>query len=389
MDMDYTVGEVELTYKSTSKSRNKIYSSEDAYEVLLSTYREGTICYKEYFKVLFLNQAKQVLGYTLISEGGITETCADVRVILQAALLTNSVAIILAHNHPSGNLKPSRQDMEITKQVKDAAQLMRITVIDHLILTDAGYYKFMPFDGQFRDNVIVQVKNGPIDFQPREPFSPLFGAMQHTQVMPEFQITQEYLGQSIHTVFLATMWKDCLDAETYRVGGGTVADVTQHRVGIHSRSAVAGVANIGDVVNWTGNDMAQANWYAFGRLCWNTELSAEQIAEEFLKQTFSTDEHFIEPVRQLLLRSWDTAVSYMMPLGLHHIFAFGHHYGPEPWCAPPDTRPDWLPKYYHRADTVGVGFDRTVRGTKAVLQYHEPLATLYGDKQAELLKKIM
>lgn len=142
MDMDYTVGEVELTYKSTSKSRNKIYSSEDAYEVLLSTYREGTICYKEYFKVLFLNQAKQVLGYTLISEGGITETCADVRVILQAALLTNSVAIILAHNHPSGNLKPSRQDMEITKQVKDAAQLMRITVIDHLILTDAGYYSF-------------------------------------------------------------------------------------------------------------------------------------------------------------------------------------------------------------------------------------------------------
>ena len=136
MDIDYTVGEVELTYKSTSKSRNKIYSSEDAYEVLLSTYREGTICYKEYFKVLFLNQAKQVLGYTLISEGGITETCADIRVILQAALLTNSVAIILAHNHPSGNLKPSRQDMEITKQVKEAARLMRITVLDHLILTD-------------------------------------------------------------------------------------------------------------------------------------------------------------------------------------------------------------------------------------------------------------
>ena len=139
MDIDYTVGEVELTYKSTSKSRNKIYSSEDAYEVLLSTYREGTICYKEYFKVLFLNQASQILGYTLISEGGITDTTVDVRVILQAALLTNSVAIILAHNHPSGNLKPSRQDMEITKQVKNAAQLMRITVLDHLILTDEGY----------------------------------------------------------------------------------------------------------------------------------------------------------------------------------------------------------------------------------------------------------
>ena len=142
MDIDYTVGEVELTYKSTSTSRSKIYSSEDAYEVLLSTYREGTICYKEYFKVLFLNQAKQVLGYTLISEGGITDTTVDVRVILQAALLTNSVAIILAHNHPSGSMKPSRQDMKITKQVKDAARLMRITVIDHLILTDEGYYSF-------------------------------------------------------------------------------------------------------------------------------------------------------------------------------------------------------------------------------------------------------
>ena len=140
--MDYTIGEVELTYKSTSTSRKKIYSSEDAYKVLLPTYKEGTICYKEYFKVLFLNQANQVLGYTLISEGGITETCADIRVILQAALLTNSVAIILAHNHPSGSMKPSRQDMEITKQVKEAARLMRITVTDHLILTDAGYYSF-------------------------------------------------------------------------------------------------------------------------------------------------------------------------------------------------------------------------------------------------------
>ena len=142
MKADYTVGEVELTYKSTSKARSKIYSSEDAYKVLLPTYKEGTICYKEYFKVLFLNQASQVLGYTLISEGGITETYADVTVILQAALLTNSVAIILAHNHPSSSMKPSRQDMEITKQVKDAAQLMRIKVLDHLILTDAGYYSF-------------------------------------------------------------------------------------------------------------------------------------------------------------------------------------------------------------------------------------------------------
>ena len=142
MDIDYTVGEVELSYKPKFKSLHQVTCSEDAYKYLLPTYKEGTICYKEYFKVLFLNQAKQVLGYTLISEGGITETCADVRVILQAALLTNSVALILAHNHPSGNLKPSRQDMEITKQVKEAAQLMRIKVLDHLIITDTGYYSF-------------------------------------------------------------------------------------------------------------------------------------------------------------------------------------------------------------------------------------------------------
>lgn len=141
MDIDYTVGEVELSYKPKFKNIYKVISSEDAYKYLL-LHIEGTICYKEYFKVLFLNQANQVLGYTLISEGGITETSVDVRVILQAALLTNSVALVLAHNHPSGNLKPSRQDMEITKQVKNAAQLMRITVLDHLILTDAGYYSF-------------------------------------------------------------------------------------------------------------------------------------------------------------------------------------------------------------------------------------------------------
>ena len=142
MDIDYTVGEVELSYKPKFKSLHQVTCSEDAYKYLLPTYKEGTICYKEYFKVLFLNQAKQVLGYTLISEGGITETCADVRVILQAALLTNSVAIILAHNHPSGNLKPSRQDMDITKQVRDAAQFMRIKILDHIILTDAEYYSF-------------------------------------------------------------------------------------------------------------------------------------------------------------------------------------------------------------------------------------------------------
>ena len=242
-----------------------------------------------------------------------------------------------------------------------------------------AYEEFMPLDGKFRDNVIVQVKNGPIDFQPREPFSPLFGAMKATQVMPEFQITQEYLGQSIHTVFLAPQWKACLDAETYQDGGLTVAEATQRRLGRRSVSAMAGVSNIGDAEDWTGNSLAQANWYAFGRLCWDTGLEASRIADEFLKQTFTADERFVLPVLQLMLRSWDVAVSYMMPLGLHHIFAFGHHYGPEPWCDVPGSRPDWMPAYYHRADTAGLGFDRSARGSKAVMQYHEPLSTLYGD----------
>lgn len=242
-----------------------------------------------------------------------------------------------------------------------------------------AYEEFKPLDGNFRSNVMVQVKNGPIDFQPREPFSPLFGAMPDTQLMPEFQITQEYLGQSIHTVFLGTMWKACLDADTYYDGGLTVAEVTQRRVSEQSVSAMAGVSNIGDAMNWTGNDMAQANWYAFGRLCWNTDYTAARIAEEFLCQTFTDDERFVGPVRQLLLRSWPVAVDYMMPLGLHHIFAFNHHYGPEPWCDLEGMRADWLPPYYHQADSAGIGFDRSRGGSGAVLQYHEPLATLYDD----------
>lgn len=242
-----------------------------------------------------------------------------------------------------------------------------------------AYEEFMPLDGKFRDNVIVQVKNGPVDFQPREPFSPLFGAMRHTQVMPEFQVTQEYLGQSIHTVFLATMWKDVLSAQTYH-DGETVAAATLRKVSAQSVSAIAGVANIGDSENWTGSDMAQANWYAFGRLCWNPDMSAARLADEFLKQTFSADEGFVGPMRQVLLRSWDAAVSYMMPYGLHHIFAGEHHYGPEPWYHPGgDIRLDWLPSYYHRADSMGLGFDRTREGSGGAAQYHEPLATLYGD----------
>jgi Alpha-glucuronidase len=240
--------------------------------------------------------------------------------------------------------------------------------------------EFMPLDGKFRDNVIVQVKNGPIDFQPREPFSPLFGAMKHTALMPELQITQEYLGFSNHLVFLATQWKEFFESDTYCNGkNSTVAKTTDGTIFSHSLSAIAGVANIGQDANWCGHHFAQANWYAFGRLAWNHELTADEIAEEWLRMTFTQQNDFIVPMTQMMLDSWKTAVNYMMPLGLHHIFAWDHHYGPEPWCDIPGARPDWLPKYYHNADEKGIGFDRTTNGSDAVLQYHPPLKDHFND----------
>lgn len=241
-----------------------------------------------------------------------------------------------------------------------------------------AYREFMPLDGTFRDNVIIQIKNGPIDFQPREPFSPLFGSMQHTQIMPELQITQEYLGQSIHTVFLPPLWKECLDAQTYAHQNATVAKQTQKHHTENSITAIAGVSNIGNDTNWTGSHMAQANWYAFGRLAWDTDLTAAEIADEFLTQTFTDEKKFIEKTQSIMLASWETAINYMMPLGLHHIFAFGHHYGPEPWCNV-NGRPDWLPKYYHKADSVGIGFDRTTKGSGFTKQYNEPLTSQYDN----------
>jgi alpha-glucuronidase len=246
-----------------------------------------------------------------------------------------------------------------------------------------AYLEFMPLDGKFRDNVLIQVKNGPIDFQPREPFSPLFGAMQQTALMPELQITQEYLGFSNHLVFLATQWKEFLNSDTYCHGvGSTVAKVTDGTIFKHKLSAIAGVANVGEDANWTGHHIAQANWYAFGRLAWNNTLSAETIAEEWIKQTFTSDETFVAPVRKMLMDSWETAVDYMMPLGLHHIFAWDHHYGPEPWCYFDWARPDWLPKYYHQTDTTGLGFNRTKTGSNAVSQYFAPLNEQWGDLSA-------
>lgn len=242
-----------------------------------------------------------------------------------------------------------------------------------------AYEEFQPLDGQFRDNVIIQVKNGPVDFQPREPFSPLFGAMRKTPVMPELQITQEYLGFSNHLVYLATQWKEFFESDTYCEGkGSTVAQTTDGSMFNCKLSAIAGVANIGEDTNWCGHHFAQANWYAFGRLAWNHELSADEIAEEWIKQTFSKERALIEPVKKMMLSSWETAVNYMMPLGLHHIFAAGHHYGPQPWYdrAP---RKDWTCTYYHRADVSGIGFNRTETGSNAVSQYFSPLKETFNN----------
>ena len=224
-----------------------------------------------------------------------------------------------------------------------------------------AYLEFKPLDGKFLDNVIVQVKNGPIDFQPREPYSPLFGSMPHTPLMVEFQITQEYLGHSNHLAYLTPMWKEFYEY-----------------VSPYSIKAVAGVANIGDDVNWCGHDFAQSNWYAFGRLAWNPELSSSQIAREWLVQTFTDESEFLNPVEEMMLESREAVVDYMMPLGLHHIFAWNHHYGPEPWCEIPGARADWLPSYYHCADREGIGFDRTTTGSDAVSQYPDSLAAVFN-----------
>lgn len=238
-----------------------------------------------------------------------------------------------------------------------------------------AYEEFIGFDGMFKDNVIIQIKNGPIDFQPREPVSPLFFALKKTKMMVEFQITQEYTGGSIQTCFLAPMWREFFDTLN-------MVEDRQPIVG------VAGVANIGDADNWTANDLAMANWYAFGRLANDSEASSREIAEDFLCENFSKDPRFVRPMAQLLLKSREAVVDYMMPLGLHHIFAGGHHYGPEPWCNPKGWREDWLPRFYHRADTIGIGFNRTDHdepclagsaGSNNVAQYPEPLRTLYNN----------
>ena len=216
--------------------------------------------------------------------------------------------------------------------------------------------EFADLDGQFRDNVILQSKNGPLDFQPREPYAPIFDQMKQTKQMAELQITQEYLGQGDHLVFLAPMWKEFFSyVEPSRLVG------------------IAGVANIGLDTNWCGHHFAQANWYAFGRLAWNPAISSEQIASEWLGLTFNEE----CGLKGMMLRSREACVDYMMPLGLHHIFKFDHHMGPEPDGFKAEYPLEWCPVYYHKADAAGIGFDRSTRGTGATRQYREPYCTLY------------
>ncbi len=244
-----------------------------------------------------------------------------------------------------------------------------------------AWNEFMPLDGKFRKNVLIQVKNGPVDFQPREPFSPLFGSMKHTTLMPELQITQEYLGFSDHLVYLGTLYNEFLDADTYVQGrNSTVARITDGTMFKDSITGIAGVANIGQDTNWCGHHFAQANWYVFGRLAWNNRLTAKEIATEWLKQTFSHDQMFIGDLSKVMMQSREAAVNYMTPLGLHHLMGWDHHYGPEPWCTVPNARPDWMPSYYHKADSIGIGFDRSATGSNAVSQYAEPLRSMFDDR---------
>jgi alpha-glucuronidase len=240
-----------------------------------------------------------------------------------------------------------------------------------------AYDEFTPLDGKFRDNVFVQVKNGPLDFQPREPFSPLFGAMTKTPVMMEFQITKEYLGQDTHLAFMGAYFKEVLSADTYAAGkGSTVAKVIDGSIYKTTRTGIAGVSNVGSDRNWTGSHFNQANWYAFGRLAWDYTLSSSTIADEWIRMTFSNDPKVVSTIRSMMLTSREAVVNYMTPLGLVHIMANNHHYGPGPWATLP--RADQSPPYFHRADTAGIGFDRTGTGSNAVAQYAAPLSSLYA-----------
>jgi alpha-glucuronidase len=233
-----------------------------------------------------------------------------------------------------------------------------------------AYDEFKGLDGKFRENVLLQIKNGPIDFQPREPFHPLFGAMPHTSLLLEVQLTQEYLGFSNHLVYLAPLFAECLNSDTHTQGTGpTVSSVVL---------GIAGVANIGNDINWCGHPFAAANWYAFGRLAWDPAATPAVIAAEWLRQTFINDTGFVNDAGRMMLASREIAVDYMTPLGLHHIMGYGHHYGPAPWYDKA-SRADWNPVYFHKADSGGIGFDRSATGSNALAQYAPGARALWED----------
>lgn len=242
-----------------------------------------------------------------------------------------------------------------------------------------AYREFTPLDGKFRGNVVLQIKNGPLDFMPREPFHPLFGGMAHTPLALELQITQEYLGGSVQLAYLAPLFKEVLDADTMvPSAGSTVARVIDGSVCKQELSVIAGVANTGTDRNWTGHPLAQANWYAFGRLAWDHTLSSESIAREWTQMTFSQTPATVSAIDKILLGSRETVVNYSMPLGLHHIMAEGHHYGPGPWVNHPE-RADWSSTYYHQADATGLGANRSANGSNATGTYAPALASLWND----------
>ncbi|MGA9365550.1 MAG: alpha-glucuronidase family glycosyl hydrolase [Bacteroidota bacterium] len=241
-----------------------------------------------------------------------------------------------------------------------------------------AYKEFVPLDGKFRDNVFVQAKNGPLDFQPREPVQPLFGAMPNTPLMLELQITQEYLGHSTHLVYLAPMWKEYLEFDFHAKGLGSTLAKTVDGTLTHSHmTGIAGVANTGDDRNWCGHLLAQANWFAFGRLAWDHTLTADEIADDWIRMTLGSDSRVVATVKSMMLASREACVNYMTPLGLHHIMQPDFHYGPGPQH---DTgRVDWRSVYYHRADSIGLGFDRSSSGSNAVAQYYSPLRETFDN----------
>ncbi len=242
-----------------------------------------------------------------------------------------------------------------------------------------GYGEFKPLDGQFRDNVVIQVKNGAIDFQPREPFHPLFGAMPKTNLGMEFQITKEYLGFATHLAYLGPLYEETLKSDTMVQGkGSTVARVVDGALDGRKLTAMAGVANIGTDRNWSGSQFDQANWYVLGRLAWDPEASSREIAADWAKMTFSNDPRFVSPVVEMMMSSREAVVDYMTPLGLHHQMGRSHHYGPGPWVRGGE-RADWTSVYYAKAGADGIGFDRTVSGSNAVAQYAPPVAACFAD----------